>query len=46
MEPLCITDLEYGLHNYEIQSFGQFFSQTDIFLIKRKANTFVFCVKI
>jgi hypothetical protein len=29
--PLCITDLEYGLHGQEIHSFGQFLSQTSVF---------------
>jgi hypothetical protein len=31
MEPLCITGLEYGLYDQEIQSFGQFLPQIDVF---------------
>jgi hypothetical protein len=28
---LCITDLEYGPHNQEIRTFGQFLPQTSDF---------------
>jgi hypothetical protein len=28
---LCVTDLEYGGHDHEIQSFGYFMAQTDDF---------------
>jgi hypothetical protein len=28
---LCITDRKYEIHDQEIQSFGQFLPQTDIF---------------
>jgi hypothetical protein len=31
MRPLNITDLEYGGHDHEIWSFGQFLSQTGDF---------------
>jgi hypothetical protein len=31
MEPLCITGLEYGLYDQEIQSFAQFLPQIDVF---------------
>jgi hypothetical protein len=27
MGPLCITDLEYGSHDQEIQNFGEFLPQ-------------------
>jgi hypothetical protein len=29
--PLCITNLEYGLYDKDIQNFRQFLSQTDVF---------------
>jgi hypothetical protein len=29
--PLCITNLEYGLYDEDIQNFRQFLSQTDVF---------------
>jgi hypothetical protein len=29
--PLCIIDMEYGLHGQKIRSFGQFLPQTGIF---------------
>jgi hypothetical protein len=29
--PLCVTDPEYGLYNQEIQNFGQFLPQPDVF---------------
>jgi hypothetical protein len=29
--PLRLTDLEYGSHGHEVQSFGQFLPQTDNF---------------
>jgi hypothetical protein len=41
-EPLCITDLEYGLHGEEIQDFNQFLPQSDVFSVKSKDNTFGF----
>jgi hypothetical protein len=28
VEPLCITDPQYGDHGQEIQSFGQFMART------------------
>jgi hypothetical protein len=31
MRPLSISDPEYGHHDHEIQSFGNFLSQTDDF---------------
>jgi hypothetical protein len=31
MGPLCITALEYGCHDQEILSFGQFLPQTEDF---------------
>jgi hypothetical protein len=31
MEPLYVTDLEFGFHGQEIRSFGQFLQQTDVF---------------
>jgi hypothetical protein len=29
--PLCLTDLDYGLDDQVIRSFGQFFMQTGVF---------------
>jgi hypothetical protein len=31
MRPLCVAVMEYGGHDYEIQSFGQFLPQTGDF---------------
>jgi hypothetical protein len=31
MISLCLIDLEYGGHDQEIQSFGLFLPQTDVF---------------
>jgi hypothetical protein len=35
MGPLCITDLEYGGHNQEIQCYGQFLAETGNFCYNR-----------
>jgi hypothetical protein len=40
--PLCVTDTEYGPHDHEIQSFGQFCRKFVFFLVKLKAKKLYF----
>jgi hypothetical protein len=40
--PLFITDSEYRFHNQEIQSFSQLLPQSDVLIIKTKANILEF----